>query len=104
MRKKLQSNKDEFSGPFIRQKHTFNVSKKLTADSLMPYFIDGEKVFKKVSHVINHDPLYIWNMLYGNGNKLSLAKCAHNKLMQIMQQAHPDLFKAKEKRKLLHKQ
>ena len=85
------------------QPHTFILSKRLTADSMMPYSIDGKKVFKKVSHVIQHDPLYIWNKLYGVGNKFSLAKCAHSKLMRIMQQAHPDLYKAKERRKLLHK-
>lgn len=56
-----------------------------------------------MGHVINHDPLYIWNKLYGSGDKLSLAKCAHNKLMQVMQHRYPDLYMAKEKKKLQYK-
>lgn len=87
----------------FNQTHTFNISKKLTADAMMIYHLDGKKVFEKVSHVINHDPLYIWNKLYGVGNKLSLAKCAHKKLMLIIQKLHPELYEAKEKKKLLYK-
>jgi hypothetical protein len=85
------------------QPHTFNLSKRLTADSMMPYSIDGKKVFRKVSHVIQHDPLYVWNKLYGVGNKLSLAKCAYNRLAQIIQNKHPELYEKKEKKKLLYK-
>lgn len=70
---------------------------------MMAYHLDDKEVFKKVSQVISHDPLYIWNKLYSSGNKLSLAKCAHNKLMQVMQQKYPELYKAKEKKKLLYK-
>jgi hypothetical protein len=96
-----QSNLDEKHDVFFPQPHTFNVSKKLTADSMMIYSINGKKVFEKVSHVINNDPLYVWNQLYGVGNKLSLTKCAHSKLMRIIQQVHPELYEAKEKKKLL---
>jgi hypothetical protein len=98
-----QSEMNEYSCPFIPQHHTFSISKKLTADSMMPYCLDGKKVFKKVSHVIQHDPLYVWNRLYSGGNNLSLAKCAHNKLMLIMLKRHPDLYMAKEKKKLQYK-
>lgn len=87
----------------FNQPHTFNLSKKLTADSMMPYIVDGKKVFRKVSHVIQHDPLYVWNKLYGVGNKLSLAKCAYNRLAQIIQNKHPELYEKKEKKKLLYK-
>ena len=102
MNLKKQSNLDEKHDVFFPQPHTFNVSKKLTSDSMMIYSINGKKVFEKVSHLINNDPLYVWNKLYGVGNKLSLTKCAYSKLMRIMQQAHPDLYKEKEKRKLFH--
>jgi hypothetical protein len=85
------------------QPHTFILSKKLTADSMMIYSVDGKNIFKKVSHVIQHDPLYVWNKLYGVGNKLSLAKCAYNKLAQIIQNKHPELYETKEKKKLLYK-
>lgn len=87
----------------FNQPHTFNISKKLTADAMIAYYLDGQEVFKKVSYIINQDPLYIWHKLYGSGNKLSLAKCAHNKLMQVMQQKYPELYKVKEKNKLLYK-
>ena len=103
MNLKQQSNLEGKNDVFFPQPHTFNVSKKLTADSMMPYSIDGKKVFMKVSHVIQHDPLYVWNKLYGVGNKLSLAKCAYNKLAQIIQNKHPELYEAKEKRKHLYK-
>jgi hypothetical protein len=103
MNLKHQSNLDEKHDVFFPQPHTFNVSKKLTADSMMIYSINGKKVFEKVSHVINNDPIYVWNKLYGVGNKLSLTKCAHSKLMRIMQQAHPHLYKEKEQRKHLYK-
>jgi hypothetical protein len=103
MNHKKQSNLDEKHDVFFPQPHTFSISKKLTADSMMIYSINGKKVFEKVSHLINNDPVYVWNKLYGVGNKLSLTKCAHSKLMRIMQQAHPDLYKAKEQRKLLHR-
>ena len=102
MNHKQQSNLDEKHDVFFPQPHTFSISKKLTADSMMIYSINGKKVFEKVSHLINNDPLYVWNQLYGVGNKLSLTKCAHSKLMRIIQQAHQDLYKAKERRKLLH--
>ena len=85
------------------QPHTFNISKRLTSDSMMIYSVDGKKVYRKVNHVIQHDPLYVWNKLYGTGNKLSLAKCAHKKLMLMIQKLHPELFEAKEKKKLLYK-
>jgi len=98
-----QSNLEGNNDVFFTQPHTFNVSKKLTADSMMLYCINGKCDYRTVSHLINKDPLYVWNKLYGTGNKFSLAKCAHSKLMRIMQQAHLDLYKAKEKRKLLHK-
>jgi hypothetical protein len=68
---------------------------------MMLYCINGKCDHKTVNHVIIHDPLYVWNKLYGVGNKLSLAKCAHSKLMRIIQQAHPELYEAKEKKKLL---
>ena len=103
MNLKKQSNLEGKNDVFFPQPHTFNVSKKLTADSMMIYSINGKKVFEKVSHVIIHDPVYVWNKLYGVGNKLSLTKCAYNKLAQIMQQAHPELYKKKEKKKLLYK-
>ena len=70
---------------------------------MMIYSINGKKVFEKVSHLINNDPLYVWNKLYGVGNKLSLAKCAYNKLALIIQKAHPELYETKEKKKLLYK-
>jgi hypothetical protein len=97
-----QSNLEGKHDVFFPQPHTFNVSKKLTADSMMIYSVDGKNIFKKVSHLISRDPLYVWNKLYGVGNKFSLTKCAHSKLMRIMQQAHPHLYRAKERRKLLH--
>lgn len=103
MNHKKQSNLDEKHDVFFPQPHTFSISKKLTADSMMIYSINGKKVFEKVSNLINNDPLYVWNKLYGTGNKLSLAKCAYNKLAQIIQQAHPELYEAKEKKKLLYK-
>ena len=40
---------------------------------MMIYSINGKKVFEKVSHLINNDPIYVWNKLYGVGNKLSFA-------------------------------
>lgn len=83
--------------------HTFNASKKLTADSLIKYSYDGKVVYKKLSHIISIDPLYIWNKLYGKDTKLSLAGCAHKKLMQVMQQKYPDLYAAKEKKRLRYK-
>jgi hypothetical protein len=101
MNHKKQSNLDEKLDVFFPQPHTFNVSKRLTADSMMIYSINGKKVFEKVSHLINNDPLYVWNKIYGIGNKISLTKCAHSKLMRIIQQAHPELYEAKERRKLL---
>ena len=103
MNLKHQSNLEGKNDVFFPQPHTFNVSKRLTADSMMIYSINGKKVFEKVSHLINNDPLYVWNMLYGVGNKLSLAKCAYNKLAQIIQNKHPELYEAKEKRKHLYK-
>ena len=103
MNLKQQSNLEEKNDVFFPQPHTFNVSKKLTSDSMMIYSINGKKVFEKVSHLINNDPLYVWNKLYGVGNKFSLAKCAYNKLAQIIQNKHPELYEAKEKRKLLHR-
>jgi len=103
MNHKKQSNLDEKHDVFFPQPHTFNVSKKLTSDSMMIYSINGKKVFEKVSHLINNDPLYVWNKLYSVGNKLSLTKCAYNRLAQIIQQAHPELYETKEKKKLLYK-
>ena len=103
MNLKKQSNLEGKNDVFFPQPHTFNVSKKLTSDSMMIYSINGKKVFEKVSHLINNDPLYVWNKLYGVGNKFSLAKCAHNKLAQIIQNKHPELYEAKEKRKHLYK-
>ena len=103
MNLKQQSNLEGKNDVFFPQPHTFNVSKKLTSDSMMIYSINGKKVFEKVSHLINNDPLYVWNKLYGVGNKLSLAKCAYNKLAQIIQNKHPELYEAKEKRKHLYK-
>lgn len=82
--------------------HTFTISNKLTADSMIPYMDNGIQVYRKLSYLITHDPLYVWNRLYNSNQKLSLAKCAHNKLMQVMQSRHPDLYKAKEKKKLRH--
>ena len=103
MNLKQQSNLEGKNDVFFPQPHTFNVSKKLTSDSMMIYSINGKKVFEKVSHLINNDPLYVWNKLYGVGNKLSLAKCAYNRLAQIIQNKHPELYEAKEKRKHLYK-
>ena len=103
MNHKKQPNLDEKHDVFFPQPHTFNVSKRLTADSMMIYSINGKKVFEKVSHLINNDPLYVWNKLYSVGNKLSLTKCAHNKLAQIIQNKHPELYEAKEKRRHLYK-
>ena len=103
MNLKQQSNLEGKNDVFFPQPHTFNVSKKLTSDSMMIYSINGKKVFEKVSHVINNDPLYVWNKLYSVGNKLSLAKCAYNKLAQIIQKQHPELYETKEKKKLLYK-
>jgi hypothetical protein len=103
MNHKQQSNLDEKHDVFFPQPHTFNVSKKLTADSMMIYSINGKKVFEKVSHLINNDPLYVWNQLYGVGNKLSLTKCAYNRLAQIIQNKHPELYEKKEKKKHLYR-
>jgi hypothetical protein len=96
-----QSNLEGKHDVFFPQPHTFSISKKLTADSMMIYSINCKKVFEKVSHLIKNDPIYVWNKLYGVGNKFSLTKCAHSKLMRIIQQAHPELYEAKEKKKLM---
>ena len=102
MNLKQQSNLEGKNDVFFPQPHTFSISKRLTADSMMKYCVNGKCDKDTLSHLISRDPVYVWNKLYGVGNKLSLAKCAHSKLMRIMQQAHPDLYKAKERRKLLH--
>ena len=70
---------------------------------MMLYCINGKFDHKTVSHLIQHDPLYVWNKLFGVGNKLSLAKCAYNRLALIIQNKHPELYEAKEKKKLLYK-
>lgn len=103
MNLKQQSNLEGKHDVFFPQPHTFNVSKKLTADSMMIYSINGKCDKDTLSHLISRDPVYVWNKLYSVGNKLSLAKCAYNKLAQIIQQAHPELYDAKEKKKLLYK-
>jgi len=98
-----QSEMDEYSCPFIPQPHTFSISKKLTADSMMKYCVNDKCDKETLSHLISRDPVYVWNKLYGVGNKLSLAKCAYNRLAQIIQNKHPELYKKKEKKKLLYK-
>ena len=103
MNLKQQSNLEGKNDVFFPQPHTFSISKRLTADSMMIYSINGKKVFEKVSHLINNDPLYVWNKLYGVGNKLSLTKCAYNRLAQIIQDKHPELYETKEKKKHLYK-
>ena len=87
----------------FNQTHTFNISKKLTADSMMKYCINGKCESDTLSHLISRDPVYVWKTLYGTGNKLSLAKCSYNRLAQIIQKEHPELYEAKEKKKLLYK-
>ena len=46
MNHKKQSNLDEKHDVFFPQPHTFNVSKKLTSDSMMIYSINDKKVFE----------------------------------------------------------
>lgn len=99
MNHKKQSNLEGKHDVFFPQPHTFNVSKRLTADSMMIYSINGKKVFEKVSHLINNDPLYVWNKLYGVGNKLSLAKCAYGRLIEVIKKDYPQLFLQQENRK-----
>ena len=49
MNLKQQSNLEGKNDVFFPQPHTFNVSKKLTSDSMMIYSINGKKVFEKVN-------------------------------------------------------
>jgi hypothetical protein len=94
---------DEDNFLYIPLQPIFNISNRLTADSMMPYVIDGKIVTRKVSYVINHDPLFVWDKLYGHSSKLSFAKCAHSKLMQVIKLKHPHLYTEKENKKLRHK-
>ena len=103
MNHKKQSNLEGKNDVFFPQPHTFSISKRLTADSMMKYCVNGKCDKDTLSHLISRDPVYVWNKLYGVGNKFSLAKCANNRLAQIIQKAHPELYETKEKKKLLYK-
>lgn len=82
----------------------FNTSDLLTADSMIPYFKDGNGKHEKIAHLISEDPVYLWNAIYRTGidvlgYKIGLAKCAYGRLLEVIKKEHPQLFLQKENRK-----
>ncbi|GAA4092584.1 hypothetical protein [Mucilaginibacter panaciglaebae] len=80
---------------------SYNLTSKLSSDSMLKLNYNREVVYKKVSFWIQHHPVSIWELLYRG--KISLAKDAHQKLMAVVQHRYPELYFKKEVRRLKYK-
>lgn len=81
----------------------FNASKKLTADAFVPYTADGQSKYKKISHLISEDPVYLWKKIYQPNAPFGLARCAYGRLKAVIEKNHPHLILQNKQKKESHR-